>query len=733
VQKSDKMAEKSKNKILVTSALPYVNNVPHIGNMVCIISADVYARFLRSRGVDVISVLGTDEHGTTTETKAIEEGITPKQVCEKYFKIHKKIYDWFESSFDCFGRTTSKENYEITQDIFKKLNENKFIKKDILIQSYCSECKKFLADRFVEGICPKCGYKDARGDQCENCGALLNATELLNSKCKICGTKPITKESEHLFIDLPKLAPMLEKWIKKQSVKGRWSQNAKTMTDAWLRDGLKLRCITRDLKWGIPVPLKGFEKKVFYSWFDAPIGYIGITRECRKDWKDWWFGKDVKLVQFMGKDNIPFHTVMFPASLIGTKDGYILLDRISSNEYINYEGGQFSKSRSLGVFGNDAIKTGIPADVWRYYIMVNRPEKSDTDFSWDDFQSKINNELVANLGNFINRAISFINRFCNSEVPEAKPDKRDEKLIKEVNGEIKKTTELLDDIQLKDALKNIMHISKLGNQYFQETEPWKAINENKEKAETCLAICANMAKDLSILIRPYMPETSLKICKQLNIKELDWKEIGKLSLKKNHKINKAKPLFNKLDDKDVEKFKKEFGGKRAEEKGDENPKDIFSKLDLKVAKIVSVEDHPDADKLLVMKINLGKEERQIVAGIKENYSKEELQDRNIVVVTNLKPAKLRGIESNGMLLAAVEEKHGKEIVKLLSAENSSPGDDVFIEGIKKEPAKELGFEEFKEIEMKTDSNGHVLYKGKPLKTKKQEITVEGVKENALVR
>jgi len=727
------MAEKIKSRILVTSALPYVNNVPHLGNMVCIISADVYTRFLRSYGVNVISVLGTDEHGTTTETKAIEERITPKQVCEKYFKIHKKIYDWFGCSFDCFGRTSSKENCEITKDIFKKLSENGFIKKDILTQAYCPECRKFLADRFVEGTCPKCGYKDARGDQCESCGALLNATELVDAKCKICGTKPITKESEHLFIDLPKLAPLLEKWIKKQSVKGRWSQNAKTMTEAWLRDGLRPRCITRDLKWGISVPLKGFEKKVFYSWFDAPIGYIGITKECRKDWRDWWFGKDVKLVQFMGKDNIPFHTVMFPASLIGTKDGYILLDRISSNEYINYEGGQFSKSRNLGVFGDDAIKTGIPADIWRYYIMVNRPEKSDTDFSWNDFQSKINNEIVANLGNFINRTISFINRFCNSEIPEVKPDKRDEKLIKEVNDEIKKTTELLDDIQLKDALKNIMHISKLGNQYFQETEPWKTIKENKQKAETCLAICANMAKDLSILIRPYMPETSSKICKQLNIKELNWKELGNLSLEKGHKINKAEPLFTKLEDKDVKKFKKLFGGEKVEEKGDENSKDIFSKLDLRVAKIVSVEDHPDADKLIVMKINLGKEERQIVAGLKEHYSKEELEGRNIVVVTNLKPAKLRGIESNGMLLAAVEQSKDGENVKLLSAENSSLGDDVFVEGIEKEPKEVVEFNEFKEIEMKTDSSGHVLYNRRKKKKKKEEITVEGVKENALVR
>ena len=723
------MSEKTKQKILVTSALPYVNNVPHIGNMVCVISADVYTRFLRLKGVDVISVLGTDEHGTTTETKAIEEGITPKEVCEKYFKIHKKIYDWFESSFDCFGRTSSKENLEITQDIFKKLNKNGFIRKDILEQAYCPKCKKFLADRFVEGVCPKCGYKDARGDQCENCGALLNATELVDAKCKICGTKPITKKSEHLFIDLPKLAPMLEKWVKEQSVKGKWSQNAKTMIDAWLRDGLKPRCITRDLKWGIPVPLKGFEKKVFYSWFDAPIGYIGITKECRKDWKEWWFGKDVRLVQFMGKDNIPFHTVLFPASLIGTKDGYILLDRISSNEYINYEGGQFSKSRGLGIFGDDAVKTGIKADAWRYYIMVNRPEKADTDFSWEDFQSKINNELVANFGNFINRTISFINQFYKSEVPEAKPDKKDEKLIKEINDDIKKITDLLNDVQLKEALKQIMHISRLGNQYFQEAEPWK----KKENADTCLATCANITKDLAILIRPYMPETSSNIFKQLNIKELGWKDLGKVLLRKGYKINKPELLFNKLEGKDVERFKKDFGGKKVEGKREESVKDAFSKLDLKVAKIISVEDHPDADKLIVMKIDLGNEERQIVAGIKKYYSKEELIGRNLIVVKNLKPVNLRGKESNGMLLAAMEKKDDEENVKLLSAKNSSPGDDVFIEGIKKEPKKHLGYNEFREAEMRTDAKGHVLYNGKPLKTKKQKITVEGVKENAIVR
>ena len=313
----------SNKKILVTSALPFVNNVPHLGNLVCVISADVYTRFLRLKNANVISVLGTDEHGTTSETKAIEEGLTTKELCDKYYKIHKEVYDWFECDFDCFGRTSSKENAQVTIDIFNKLYANGFIVEDSLEQLYCENDKRFLADRFVEGTCPKCNYENARGDQCEQCGSLLNAVELLNPKCKMCKNKPIIKESRHLFIDLPKLQPELEKWI--NTVQNKWSDNARTMTQAWLKDGLRVRCITRDLKWGISVPLKGYEDKVFYSWFDAPIGYIGITKENNKDWRALWHDNNVKLVQFMGKDNIPFHTMLFPSFLIGAQDNYTLM------------------------------------------------------------------------------------------------------------------------------------------------------------------------------------------------------------------------------------------------------------------------------------------------------------------------------------------------------------------------------------------------------------------------
>ena len=693
-----------KKKILVTSALPYVNNVPHLGNLICVISADVYTRYLRLKKENVISVLGTDEHGTTTETKAIEEGLTPKQVTDKYFKIHKKIYEWFLNDYDCFGRTSSKENYEITQDIFKRLYKNGFILKDKVEQAFCKKCEKFLADRFVEGICPYCNYEEARGDQCEKCGKLLNPEELKSPRCKLCGSKPIIKETEHLFIDLPKLAPLLKKWIK--SREKNWTANARTMTNAWLREGLKPRCITRDIKWGIPVPFKGFEKKVFYSWFDAPIGYISIVKECRKDWSKWWHDNDVRLVQFMGKDNIPFHTILFPSFLIGAKDNYILLDTISVNEYLNYEGGMFSKSRNIGVFGDDAIESGIPADVWRYYMMVNRPEKSDSDFSWEDFQQKINNELVGNIGNLVNRTLIFLYRFFDSKIPKLTK--------KELKIDYKKVEKYYDEIELKKALKEIFVISSTGNQYFQKNEPWVLVKE--KKADNVLANLVNLVKDISILIWPFMPQISENIWNQLNIKKQEWKDLGK-PLK--GKIKKPKILFKKLEDKDVAKFKKEFAGKK-------NEKSEFSKLNIKVAKITKIENHPDADKLMIMKIDLGKEKRQIVAGLKEYYKPEELLNKKIVVVTNLEYAKLRGIESQGMLLAG--EDNGK--VEVLYVEKSEPGEQVYIEEVKPQD-KKISFEEFLKIKIIV-KNGRVISDNKELQTNKEKVKIKELKKG-LVR
>lgn len=710
----------AKKKILVTSALPYVNNVPHLGTLVCVLSADVYTRFLRLKGEEAIYVLGTDEHGTTAEVKALSEGLTPRQLVDKYFKLQKEIYDWFLCSPDAFGRTSDKENKEITVDIFNKLNKNGYIFEDILEQTYCPKCTKFLSDRFVTGICPHCGYAHAKGDQCEHCGKLLDPQELIDSKCEVCKATPEIKESKHLFIDLPKLEPKLNKWIKEQSVKGKWAVNATTMTNAWLKEGLRPRCITRDLKWGIQVPLKGYSNKVFYSWFDAPIGYISITKKDIKGWKKWWHSpKDVKLFQFMGKDNIPFHTILFPSFLMGAEDNYVLLDHISSNEYLNYEGGQFSKSRHVGIFGDDAKDTGIIADIWRYYIMVNRPEKSDTEFSWNDFQSKINHELVANLGNLVNRTMKFLNSFYGGIVPKGSIGKREREFFKEVKKKSKDAINLLDEVKIKDSLREIMNISKLGNQYFQESEPWKNFKLNKNKADTSLFVLVNFVKDLSILIKPFMPETSMSIEKQLNIKAKDFGDLGKLSIVFGHKVGMARALFERLNNDEVEKFREKFGDKKEKE-------NRFGKVDLRIAEILEVEDHPDADRLYVLKINTGNDERQICAGIKNDYSKKDLLKRKIIVVVNLKAATLRGLESQGMLLAA----ENNSVCRLLEVDKGNVGDRVYVDKDSK-PAKQITIEEFLKFKMLTQK-GKVIYNNKELKTDKGGVFVKDMKDGSKI-
>jgi len=695
---------KGKSKIIITSALPYVNNVPHLGTMVCVLSSDVYARYLRLKKKDVLFVCGTDEHGTTAEVKAAEEGVTPRQLVDKYFKIHKQVYEWFECKFDCFVRTSSDENKEVTIDIFNKLDKNGYIKEDEIEQAYCTKCDKFLADRFVEGICPFCKYDEARGDQCEKCGRLLNPTDLNDARCKVCSSAPEIRKTKHLFINLPKLKPKLEKWV--FNVEDNWTTNAKTLTHGWFKEGLKPRCITRDLKWGIKVPKKGYENKVFYSWFDAPIGYIGITKEIRDDWKDWWLSKDSKLVQFMGKDNIPFHTILFPSFLIGTGDPYVLVSSLSVNEYLNYEGGMFSKSRSVGVFGDNVQETGIIPDVWRYYIMVNRPETADTEFLWKDFQAKNNNELVANIGNLVNRVTVFVKKFFDGKIGTVSFNADDKKVFAEVKEHEKKIEKLLDEIKLKEALREIMQIGKLANNYFQKSEPWKLVKSDKDRTSTCLAVLANVVKDLSILLEPYLPESSAKIQQMLNVSNLSWKNLGEIAIEGSHEFMKPEILFRKLEDDEIDGFSKKYAGK----------KDSKFPLNLKIAKILEAEPHPEADKLMILQVDLGKEKRQIVAGIKEFYDVKDLIGRNIVVVSNLKPARLRGKESKGMLLAA-----GKKAA-LLSAPKSNPGDSVFIEGVEINDG-EISIDDFVKVELSIKGK-KALADGKILKTEVEEITAD---------
>ncbi|CAF1147312.1 unnamed protein product [Didymodactylos carnosus] len=574
INPNEKIKPKSGVKnVLVTSALPYVNNVPHLGNLIgSLLSADVFARYCRIRGYNTLSICGTDEYGTTTETKALEEGCTPQQICDKYYKLHCEIYDWFQIKFDYFGRTSTKKQTEIAQDIFWKLHNQGYILKDKVEQLYCAKCKRFLADRYVAGTCPdpKCKFPDARGDQCDKCGKLINAVELIQPTCQICKNSPEIKQSDHLFLDLPKLSDTVRSWFEKSVTTGHWTNTAKTITEAWLNEGLKPRCISRDLKWGTPVPLEGYTDKVFYVWFDAPIGYISITANYTDEWKQWWHNPEqVELYQFMAKDNVPFHSVIFPSCLLGTNDNYTIVGNLSGIDYLNYEDAKFSKSRGLGVFGDHAKDTDIPVDIWRFYLLYIRPETQDSTFSWEDLAMKNNSELLNNLGNFVNRGLSFCEKIFNGQLPEIHLDDLDRKLIAQITHELELYTDVMDKTRLRDGLKSILKMSGYGNKYLQLKTPWikcKGTEDEKKEAGTTISVAINLVYLLSVLLEPYMPLTSLTIEQQLNISHDSPKYVvdGAFHcyLKPGHKIGQAVPLFKRIEKATVEQLRQRFSGKQ---------------------------------------------------------------------------------------------------------------------------------------------------------------------------
>eukprot|EP00003_Mantamonas_plastica_P018458 TRINITY_DN3020_c0_g1_i1.p1 TRINITY_DN3020_c0_g1~~TRINITY_DN3020_c0_g1_i1.p1 ORF type:complete len:662 (-),score=232.27 TRINITY_DN3020_c0_g1_i1:857-2842(-) len=558
-----------KRNVLITSALPYVNNVPHLGNIIgCVLSADVYARYCRLRGYNTLYVCGTDEYGTATETRALKEGVTPRELCDKYSAIHDQIYRWFDIDFDYFGRTTTDKQTEIAQDIFLKVKENEYLIRDTVKQLYCEKCQTFLADRFVEGTCPHCKYEDARGDQCDKCGKLLNPIELIEPRCKTDGTSPIVKVSEHLFLDLPKLEPQLTEWIE-QSRPG-WTDNAVGINKSWLKMGLEKRCITRDLKWGTPVPMDDFRDKVFYVWFDAPIGYLSITANYTEDWEQWWKNPEhVELAQFMGKDNVPFHTVIFPSSLIATKpqDNYTMLNRLSTTEYLTYENDKFSKSRNLGVFGNHAAETGVPASVWRYVLLSNRPEHSDSNFSWSDFFAKNNHELLAKLGNFVYRALKLTHSSFGGKVPEGGVQlfgDMEKELVAAIDARITQYIADMEDMKIRSSIGLVMEISHLGNTYLQDKQPWVLVKQEDEesKQQGCNAmwLVLNIAKTICPLLEPYMPGTVEEILESLNIEHPIIPDSLYLDLPSGHTVNQGYQLFKKLEDDFVEKMQARYGG-----------------------------------------------------------------------------------------------------------------------------------------------------------------------------
>jgi len=533
-----------KEKRLITAALPYVNNIPHLGNIVgSHLPADIFVRYCRLIGHNAIFIGGTDEHGTPIEVAALKNKTTPKELVDFYYKKHKEIYDWFNFSYDNFSRTSKEIHHKTAQEFLKKVYENGYIKEDYLETPFCNNDKIYLADRYIEGTCPICGYENARGDQCEKCGNILDPIQLKNPYCVVCKKHDIEfKKVKHLFLDLTKLSSKLEVWIKKNKV---WRPQVRSIALAWIKGGLKPRCISRNLKWGIKIPFKGFENLVYYVWAEAAIGYISSTKEWNEGkWGDYWKRKGSKIYNFIGKDNIPFHTLLFPGELIAHK-GYNLPYNVVGLQYLNYERGKFSKSKSYGVFCENLPKIDLDTDYWRFYLSLIIPETSDTEFIWKDFQERINKELVGNFGNFINRNLSFIYNKFSGEIP--KVNIKNKNFINEVKKQINEIIKLYEKVELRRALNKILKLSDLGNQYFQKKEPWK-----KNDKET-LFICVNLCKDLALLVQPFIPSSSLKMLKMLNSNEKDFSKLGKFNL--NGKINKPYILFNKLEDKQVEKLK----------------------------------------------------------------------------------------------------------------------------------------------------------------------------------
>ncbi|RDA94275.1 hypothetical protein CP533_0592 [Ophiocordyceps camponoti-saundersi (nom. inval.)] len=559
---------KGQRNTLVTSALPYVNNVPHLGNVVgSVLSADVYARFSKLRGRPTLYICGTDEYGTATETKALETGQTPQALCDEFHAKHKEVYDWFEIGFDYFGRTTTQKQTEIVQDIFLRLHHGGFLEERTTTQPYCEKHDGYLADRFVEGTCPKCGYDDARGDQCDKCGGLLDPFDLVNPRCKLDGAQPVPRDTKHIFLLLDKLQPDIEKWFQEAHRRHAWPQNGISITQSWLTRGLEGRSITRDLKWGVPIPLPGYEAKVIYVWFDACIGYPSITANYTDQWEQWWKNPDeVTLYQFMGKDNVPFHTVIFPGSEMGTGYKWTMLNHLSTTEYLNYENGKFSKSRGIGVFGNQVRDIGLSPSVWRYYLLSNRPETSDTQFEWQYFALANNSELLANFGNFVNRIVKFVNAKCDGIVPDWSASYTDDTFdfpawIARINALLAEYVDLLEKVQLRAGVRKVMEMSAEGNYLLQSRLDNANLAERPERTRAVMGLALNLCHLLASVASPYMPSTADSICRQLNT------PLGQIpdtwaveTLKGGHKIGAAAHLFSKIEDKKVAEWKQAFGG-----------------------------------------------------------------------------------------------------------------------------------------------------------------------------
>ncbi len=689
---------KQQDRYTITAALPYTNGPIHIGHLAGVyVPADIYARYLRLTGNDVAFICGSDEHGAAIPMKAKKEGVSPKEIIDKYHHIIKQSFLNFGITFDNYSRTSAPIHHETASDFFKKLYaDNKFIE-EVTEQLFDEEANQFLADRFVTGTCPKCGHEEAYGDQCENCGSSLNATDLINPKSTLSGSKPVLKETKHWFLPLDQYEGFLNEWVL-EGHKNDWKPNVYGQVSSWVKEGLRPRAVTRDLDWGIPVPVKGADGKVLYVWFDAPIGYISSTKEWAKekgiDWEPYWKDKNTKLLHFIGKDNIVFHCIIFPSMLKAHGD-YVLPENVPANEFLNLEGNKLSTSKNWAVWLHEYLE-GFPdkQDVLRYTLTANAPETKDNDFTWKDFQARNNNELVAVFGNFINRVVVLTHKYYQGNIPQPNTlSEIDKETLATLKSYPNKIAASIDRYRFREAGQELMNLARLGNKYLADQEPWKLIKTDEERVKTVMYVALQIATGLAILSEPFLPFTSRKLKSILNIQQpenntdqLGWSDVSNKEtlIAAGHQIGKSELLFAKVEDSDIQKqidkleaTKKtnEAENKEVEPQKETITFDDFTKLDIRAGTILEAEKMPKAKKLLVFKVDTGIDIRTIVSGIAEHFNPEDLIGKRVTVLVNLAPRKLRGVESEGMILMA-ENTSGKIVFVNPDEENVPNGGSI---------------------------------------------------------
>ncbi|MBT8244234.1 MAG: methionine--tRNA ligase [Winogradskyella sp.] len=655
----------------ITAALPYTNGPIHIGHLAGVyVPADIYARYLRLKGNDVAFICGSDEHGVPITIKAKKEGVKPQDIVDKYHAIIKKSFEDFGITFNNYSRTSAKIHHDTASDFFKTLyNKNEFVE-EVSEQLYDAEANQFLADRFVTGTCPKCGYEEAYGDQCESCGSSLNATDLINPKSAITGNVPTLKETKHWFLPLNKHQQFLKDWIL-EGHKKDWKPNVYGQVKSWIDDGLRPRAVTRDLDWGIPVPVEGGEGKVLYVWFDAPIGYISATKEWTaregKNWEDYWKDENTTLVHFIGKDNIVFHCIIFPA-MLKAEGSYILPENVPANEFLNLEGKKLSTSKNWAVWLPEYLQD-FPnqQDVLRYVLTANAPETKDNDFTWKDFQARNNNELVAIFGNFINRVVVLTNKYYDGIIPESSDFTLvDQKTLATIKAYPAVISSSIERYRFREASQELMNLARLGNKYLADEEPWKTIKTDEARTKTVMFVALQIASALAVLSEPFLPFTSDKLKGILNADKTSWEDVTNknILIHSGHQIGKGELLFSKIEDKIIQlqldkleasKKANEVANKVLEPQKDEISFDDFTKLDIRVGTILEAEKMPKTKKLLVLKVDTGIDTRTIVSGIAEGFKPEEVIGKKVTVLVNLAPRKLRGVESQGMILMTEDE------------------------------------------------------------------------------